>query len=133
MNTTPNPARARRWRRRAVVVPAIVGALALTGCLDESANPPMHDVDAGWECIPDAGGGVRSVGTVTNHSSKTSFYVIDLAVEVGGDTWARGSASVDGVEPGETVRIDTLIDDDDDEIDLTDAECTVTSVDRFKA
>src|SRR5262245_28793005 len=117
MNTTHNLARFRRWRR-AAIVPAFVGALVLTGCLDESANPPMHDVDPGWECIPDAGGGVRSVGTVTNHSSKTSFYVIDLAVERGDDTLARSSASVDGVEPGETVRIDTLVDEDD--VDLSD-------------
>ena len=131
MNTSPHRTRFHRATRPALVAAAIVGTFGLTSCMGESANPPTHDIDPGWQCVADPVGGVRSTGTVTNHSSKTSFYVIDLAVQRGDAVLASGSVSVDGVEPGETVRIDTLLDDGD--ADFEGTACTVTNVERFKA
>jgi hypothetical protein len=133
MNTTPHPTHIHHHRaiRPAVLAVALVGTFGLTSCMGESANPPAHDIDPGWQCVADPAGGVRSTGTVTNHSSKTSFYVIDLEVKRGKEVVASGSVSVDGVESGETVRIDTLLDDGN--VQFEGSACTVTNIERFKA
>jgi hypothetical protein len=109
---------------------ALLAGLALAACMDdESANPPLDDIDTGWACAPDPTGGVRAVGTVTNHSSTTSFYVIEIAIERGDEVLDEDSATIDEVAPGETARVDARVSD----LDGSGASCTVTGVERFKA
>jgi hypothetical protein len=66
---------------------------------------------------------------VTNHSSTTSFYVIEIAIERGDEVLDEDSATIDEVAPGETARVDARVSD----LDGSGASCTVTGVERFKA
>ena len=107
---------------------AITAGVLASGCDDESTHPPRNDIDAGWTCqIQD--GTARSGGTITNHSSKASFYMIDIAFRVEGETVAKRSASIDDVGPGETTRVESVASGVHD----PKVTCEVTNVERFKA
>jgi hypothetical protein len=115
--------------RNAVAGCAIAASLLVAGaCEDESAHPPLDDIDAGWTCTHEAGL-VRTAGTITNHSSKTSFYLIDIEFRDNGKVVANRGASVDGVGPGQTTQVESVA----AVTDATDISCHVKSVDRFKA
>jgi hypothetical protein len=68
-------------------------------------------------------------GTITNHSTKASFYIIETQFRLDGRVVDHRSTSVDDVEPGETARVETVSSDVVDD----GVTCHVTSVDRFKA
>ena len=103
-------------------------ALGLTACDDESAHPPLDDVDSGWTCAHEDGV-VRASGAVTNHSSKASFYAVTVSFSADGVQYATGSTTVDEVGPGRSARLEVTSDEEADG-DLT---CAVTEVERFKA
>jgi hypothetical protein len=96
-------------------------------CTDESAHPPKNDVDSGWTCTTE-GGVARTAGTITNHSSKTSFYQLDIEFRVDGQVVDERGASIDGVEPGETTRVEVVSDDAHGAV-----TCHIADVARFKA
>jgi hypothetical protein len=104
-------------------------ALGLGACdPDESTNPPTDDVDPGWTCVEEDGL-VRSTGTVTNHSSKASFYLVTVTFSSDGVRLDSATASVDGVESGATAELSASA-------DLSpsgDVSCVVSEVERFKA
>jgi hypothetical protein len=124
IHTTP-----RRVSRRAATAALCATALAVSlgACSDESAHPPRNDVGSDWSCATD-GGVVRAGGTITNHSSKTSFYQLDIEFRVDGLVVDERGASVDGVEPGETTRVEVVSDDAHG-----DVTCHVADVSRFRA
>lgn len=123
------PVRTTRPIRRfgAVALLATAFAASMGACVDESAHPPANDVDSSWSCINEDGL-ARASGTITNHSSKTSFYQLDIEFRVNGETVDERGASVDGVEPGETATVEVVSDDAHG-----DVTCHVTNVERFKA
>ena len=129
--TSPQNTQSKRAKhaRRVLLGLAVVAASAFAiGCDDETTNPPRSDIDAGWTC--DAQSGVaRYGGTITNHSSKSSFYMIEIAFRVNGETVAKRTASVDDVGPGETTRVESVASD----IPAAKVTCQVTNVERFKA
>jgi hypothetical protein len=104
-------------------------ALCGLGCADESANPPMADVDASFTCDSDADGALRARGSVTNHSSKPSFYVVTIDFTVDGRSFESATGTVDDVAPGETAPIEVAA----FEAPEGDLDCFVSDVDRFKA
>ena len=115
--------------RSAALGCALAASLLVAGaCTDESAHPPLDDIDPGWTCVHEEGL-VRTAGTITNHSSKTSFYMIDIEFRDSGKVVASSGASVDGVGPGETTQIESVA----PIADASDVSCHVKSVDRFKA
>jgi hypothetical protein len=99
----------------------------LGACTDESAHPSRDDVGSDWSCTID-GDVVRAGGTITNHSSKTSFYQLDIEFRVDGEVVDERGASVDGVEPGEATRFEVISDQAHG-----DVTCHVADVARFKA
>ena len=115
-------------RRVLVGLAAITASVLAFGCDSETTHPPRNDIDTGWTCqIHD--GVARTGGTITNHSSKSSFYMIDIAFRVDGETVATRSASIDDVGPGETTRVESVASDVHD----PKVTCHVTNVERFKA
>lgn len=132
MTTTyaPTTPTTRRRRLGAGAAAVLAACFALSACeVDtETVHPPRDDLDPGWSCNvePDV---VRASGTITNHSSKTSFYIIETEFRFGGHVVDRTTTSIDGVEPGETARVESVSADVVDD----DVTCHVTSVDRFKA
>jgi hypothetical protein len=109
---------------------ALVACFTLSACeVDaETSHPPREDVDAGWTCSVDDDV-VRARGTITNHSTKASFYIVETEFRLDGHVVDHRTASVDDVEPGETARVETVSSDVVDD----GVTCHVTSVDRFKA
>jgi hypothetical protein len=130
MTSTPNSRTkfVRNGRRVLFGLAAVTASALAIGCDDESSHPPRNDIDSGWTCAAQSGI-ARYGGTITNHSSKTSFYMIEIAFRVDGETVAKRSASVDEVGPGETTRIETVASDVHDPA----VTCQVTGVERFKA
>ena len=118
----------RNGRRILFGLAAFTASALAIGCDDESTHPPRSDIDAGWTCAAQSGI-ARYGGTITNHSSKTSFYMIEIAFRVDGETVAKRSASVDEVGPGETTRVESVASGVDDPA----VTCHVTGVERFKA
>jgi hypothetical protein len=112
------------------VAVALLACFTLSACEDDNAttHPPGDDVDAGWTCQVDDDV-ARASGTVTNHSSKTSFYIVETEFRVDGNLVDRRSATVDEVEPGETARIEMV----SSNVVGDDVTCALTRVDRFKA
>ena len=129
--TSPQHSRtklARNGRRMIFGLAAMTASVFAIGCDDETTHPPRNDIDAGWTC--DGQSGIaRYGGTITNHSSKSSFYMIEIAFRVEGETVAKRSASVDDVGPGETTRVESIASD----VYAAKVTCHVTGVERFKA
>ncbi len=126
---TPNTNSTRRRLTNCAAI-ALAACFALSACeVDaETGHPPRDDIDAGWTCDvePDV---VRAGGTVTNHSTKTSFYIIETEFRLDGHVVDHRSTSIDMVEPGETAHVETVSSEVVDE----GVTCRVTSVERFKA
>jgi hypothetical protein len=100
------------------------------GCSGENtANPPLDDIDHPWACATGEDGVVRAEGTVTNRSSKPSSYVVTVEFTDDGEDLGSASASVDHVDPGETTELIVS----SGETAHGDADCTVDDVARFKA
>jgi hypothetical protein len=104
----------------------IMGGL---GCTDESAHPPMDDVDPAWTCSTEADGVVRATGSVTNHSSKSSFYIVTIDFAISGRSFGSATSTVDEVAPGETVVLEAAARD----APTGEPTCVVSDVERFKA
>jgi hypothetical protein len=105
-------------------------AAAGLGCSAESStHPPMDDVDPPWTCQADDDGVVRAQGSVTNRSSKTSFYIVTVDFAVAGRSFDSVTETVDDVAPGETVEVEASA------FDAPDGKpaCAVSDVERFKA
>src|SRR5688572_27540331 len=106
--STPQPSSSSTSIRRALLAAAAAGllggCLGLVACDDgETAHPAKRDVDSGWTCTLDDDV-VRASGTVTNHSSKTSSYLLEVDFLVDGERVASRSTGIDEVDPGETTR-----------------------------
>ena len=66
---------------------------------------------------------------MTNHSSKTSSYLLEVDFLVDGERVASRSTGIDEVDPGETTRVEAVASGIDDD----DVRCKVAGVDRFKS
>jgi hypothetical protein len=66
---------------------------------------------------------------VTNHSSKSSVYLITVDFTVDGESFDTGLAFADDVDPGESVALQATASDPP----AGDADCVVSDVQRFKA
>ena len=110
----------------ALALPLVLG---LSACdPDERTNPPQDDVDPGWTCS-DEGALVRSSGSVTNHSSKTSFYLVTVTFSSNGERLGSATTSVDDVDADETADLSVSA----DVVPAGDISCEVSEVERFKA
>ena len=109
----------------ALAAPVVFG---LAACDTETANPPLRDVDQGWQCQPDDGL-VHATGSVTNHSSKPSFYVVTVSFFADGVEFDHATATADGVAAGATAPVSAST----GERPSGDVTCAVTDVERFKA
>jgi hypothetical protein len=93
---------------------------------DNTEHPPPRDVE-GLRCFTDDAGDVAAEGRVTNKSSETSTYNIDVAFEAGGTRIDSGTTFVGEVSPGQTASWQVTT--------LTDAPaeftCELQRVDRF--
>ena len=133
MTTSHTPNTTSTSRRRHFVIGAaiaLIACFALSACDVEggTSHPPRNDVNPGWTCQVERGR-VRSSGTITNQSSKTSFYVIDVEFRLDGRVVDHSTAGIDDVDPGETAYVETSSSDVVD----GDVTCHVASVDRFEA
>lgn len=74
---------------------------------DNASNPPQADLNGDTECAVDDLGWVTARGTLTNHSSQTSSYIIHLSFNDGAAVrFAEAPAFHNDVRAGETVRWD---------------------------
>ena len=129
MTSTPTTQITTTTKRLALAALALPLAFGLGACdPDESSNPPQDDVDAGWTCVAEDGL-VRSEGSVTNHSSKPSFYLVTVTFSSEGEQFGSATASVDGVESGATAQLAASA----DVTPAGDLSCVVSEVERFKA
>ncbi len=131
MTTSHTPKSIVTGRRfRAFAAGALAACFALSACeVDtETTHPPRDDVDSSLSCDVEPGL-VRATGTITNHSSKASFYIVETEFRLGGRVVDHRSTSIDDVEPGETARFETVSSDVVDD----NVTCLVTSVERFEA
>ena len=134
--TTPHTlttnSNSRRWHLVTGTAVALIACFTLSACETEAeteaAHPPRNDVDAGWTCDVESDV-VRASGTITNHSTKTSFYIIETEFRLDGVMVDHRSTGIDDVEPGETARVEAVSSDVVDD----DVTCHVTTVERFKA
>lgn len=128
---SPRQARpTRRSRRRSLLAGAalLTALAAVAACDGATSHAPLDDVDPGWTCVA-SGDVVHAGGTITNNSSKTSFYVVSVEFRSGQEV-AQRSSSVDGVAPGQTVTVGVAADD----LAATgDVSCHVSDVTRLKA
>src|SRR4051812_32260045 len=117
-----------RTIRRSLAIAALVGV----GVLGSTACDVEHreDVDPALHCGLDAQGHAQATGTVTNHSSKSSTYFIEVQFSVGNHALRADSTAVDAVEPNTTVAFEATVFDAVPEGLL---ECHVVSVTRVKA
>jgi hypothetical protein len=125
-----SPSSTRAHRRSLTVAAGLLAALAaLTACDGATTHPPLDDVDPGWVCDT-TDDTIRAVGTITNHSSQPSFYVVSVEFRAPDGEVAERSGSVDGVGPGETVTIGVTA---DDFVADGDVSCHVSDVTRLRA
>ena len=109
---------------------ALIAAVGFAGaCVeDESANPPRADIGA-LSCDYSNAGPLRADGKVTNHSSKTSTYVIDVEFEVDGFYVDTRTEWIEELAPGETAPLAVSVADAPE----GDVQCRINAVERFKA
>jgi len=70
-----------------------------------SKNPPQKDISAeNMTCTTDSSGSMKASGTVTNHSSKNSVYVITISFRRNGTEVGAGSDFLPSVGAGETAN-----------------------------
>ena len=109
---------------------ALIACFALSACdvEGETRHAPRDDVNAGWTCEVERGQ-VRASGTITNQSSKSSFYVIEVEFRLDGRVVDHSTAGIDDVDPGETARVETSSSDVVDD----DVTCQVSKIERYEA
>lgn len=74
---------------------------------DNSTNPPQADLNGDTECVLGTLGWVTAQGTLTNHSSKTSSYMVQVSFnDEAGVRFAEAPTFHNDVRAGETVRWD---------------------------
>lgn len=74
---------------------------------DNTVHPPQADLNDDTECALDQLGGVMARGTLTNHSSQTSSYMIHVSFnDEAGVRFAEAPVFHNDVRAGETVRWD---------------------------
>lgn len=72
---------------------------------DNETHPPQADLNGDTECTLDELGSVVAKGTLTNHSSKTSSYMMQLSFnDAAGVRFAEAPVFHSDVRAGETVR-----------------------------
>jgi hypothetical protein len=98
---------------------------------DNASNPPQADLNGDTECTVDDFGGVVAKGTLTNNSSKTSSYMIQVSFnDAAGVRFAEAPAFYNDVRAGETVLWDTPAFTRPVEGAWT---CEVVSIERFSS
>ncbi len=108
---------------------ALLAAVSLGCSAENSAHPPIDDIGSSWECGTGTDGVLRAAGTVTNHSSQLSFYLVTVDFALDGHSFDSATTTADGVAPGETVRVEASISDPP----AGDHDCFVSDIDRYKA
>jgi hypothetical protein len=117
----------------------VVGCVAVVAATDPdepgsgtSDHPAVEDV-AISECDLATTSTELTVarGTVTNHSSKASNYIITVAFESGGGAtqYDTGTAFVNRLEPGQSTSFEAV--SFQSEPPPTDTRCRLSEVDRF--
>jgi hypothetical protein len=102
--------------------------VALAACTDPSEKG-LEDVDPEIACASATDGVVRATGSLTNHSSSTSSYFVDIEFFVGDRSIDTRTAVVEGVAPGDTVPVEVTVRD----APPGPARCELVSADRMKA
>jgi hypothetical protein len=91
-------------------------------------NPPPDDINDDLACSTQAGVGPTASGTLTNHSSGTSGYIISVGfVDEAGTRVADGTAIVNNIQAGQTATWEAPSLSDG----TTYATCEITNVDRM--
>jgi hypothetical protein len=96
---------------------------------DNTTNPPQADLNGDTECTIGQFGSVAAKGTLTNHSSQTSAYMIQVSFNDAAKVrFAEGSDFHNDVRAGETVLWEAS-----GHVDPVDGPwtCDVVSVERF--
>lgn len=74
---------------------------------DNTTNPPQADLNGDTECVIGTLGWVTAQGTLTNHSSETSSYMMQVSFnDEAGVRFAEAPTAHSDVRAGETVRWD---------------------------
>lgn len=74
---------------------------------DNTTHPPQADLNGDTECTLDELGSVAAKGTLTNHSSQTSAYTLQVSFnDEAGVRFAEAPVIHNDVRAGETVRWD---------------------------
>lgn len=96
---------------------------------DNTTNPPQADLNGDTECVVGTLGWVTAQGTLTNHSSETSSYMIHVSFNDGaGIRFAEAPTFHNDVRAGETVRWDAFAPQGAPAGAWT---CEVVSIERF--
>jgi hypothetical protein len=96
---------------------------------DNSTNPPQADLNGDTECVLGSLGWVTAQGTLTNHSSETSSYMIHVSFnDEAGVRFAEAPTVHNDVRAGETVRWDATTPQGAPAGSWT---CEVVSIERF--
>ena len=118
--------RTNRWRAGCGL--ALLAGASFGCSAENTANPPIDDVDTAWDCKVGADGVLRAAGTVTNHSSKASFYMVTVDFALGGRSFDSVTTTADHVAPGESIRLEASVSDPPS----GEHDCFVSGVERFK-
>lgn len=93
-------------------------------------NPPTDDVELA-ECGPGVGnvGGnfIGAAGTITNHSSEPSDYMITVEFTADGTRYTESFSSASAIAPNQSAEWSALTVDEA----RPNTECNITSVERF--
>jgi len=91
-------------------------------------NPPPDDVTLG-ACTNESFGGPTARGTLLNHSSKLSNYIIEVNfTDDAGTIMAQATGFASNIPPGATANWEAV-----SLSDYASASCTVAKVDRYSA
>jgi hypothetical protein len=120
--------RTQRWLTAAGL--GLVVAAGASACSTQNtAHRPIDDVNTGWTCQTGADGITRSAGSVTNHSSKPSFYLLTVEFGVDGRPATRATGSLEELAPGATGRLEVAA----DQVPSGPLSCRVAEIERLRA
>ena len=108
---------------------ALLAAVSLGCSAENTAHPPTDDIGRLVGVRDRNRRRASRPGTVTNHSSKPSFYLVTVDFALDGHSFDSATTTADGVAPGETVRLEASISDPP----AGDHDCFVSDIDRYKA
>ena len=118
--------RIHRWLAGSGLALIALGGLGCSG--DSTTHAAVDDLDSNWSCTTESGV-AKARGSVTNHSSEPSFYIVTVDFRAEGRRFESTAHSRDGVAPGETADIEVAVAD----APAGDVECAVRDIERFKA